>query len=243
VLVNLVYNAVKFTEAGGRIGVEVTADPRQGDAVLRVRDTGIGMPNHMLAHAFAPFAQGAGAAERGGVGLGLTVVRGLVELHGGRVEAASEGAGRGSELVVHLPLSRPPDASLNGPSSAGDEGRRARRVLVIEDNEDIGESIRLTLELAGHEVALASSGVEGLRLAAAFRPDIILCDIGLPGGMDGYAVARKLRGDPALSSARRVAMSGFGQEEDQRKALEAGFQQHLTKPVDPDLIEGIVNRA
>jgi PAS domain S-box-containing protein len=247
---NLMHNASKFTDAGGSVAVHLTvagaddgtvpgAVPGAADnfahgmAVLSVRDTGIGMEKEILARLFEPFSQAdrSLARSRGGLGLGLALVKGLVELHDGRVEAVSAGLGRGSELIVRLPLQRQAPANSCGPVLAPANG--SARVLVIEDNRDAAESLRMLLSLAGHQVAVAHAGQLGLDLARQTPPDIVLCDIGLPGGMDGYDVARALRKDLQLAAVQLIALSGYGQEEDQRRARQAGFDRHLTKPVDP----------
>jgi CheY-like chemotaxis protein len=169
---------------------------------------------------------------RGGLGLGLALVKGLIELHGGRVQACSAGIGQGSEFTVYLrrapAAAQAPDRVVPG-AAAG----KALRVLVIEDNPDAADSLRLLLEVCGHRVEVAHAGPAGVEAARGLRPDVILCDIGLPGGMDGYAVARALRGDAEQADAVLIALSGYGQEEDVRKARQAGFDRHLTKPVDP----------
>ncbi len=243
VIANLLYNAVKFTDSGGRISVTLTTSREGETASIIVKDTGIGMDEGTLARAFVPFAQADGSLDRGhgGLGLGLALVKELVELHGGSAQAASDGIGHGSELTLCFPLSAPPDASsqADGLADGSAEARRLR-VLVIEDNMDINESIRLILELSGHEVDVAYTGQDGLATARAFQPEVVLCDIGLPGGLDGYDVARALRGDPTTSSAHLIALTGYGQDEDQRRAFEAGFEKHLTKPFEPSDIQALL---
>jgi signal transduction histidine kinase/ActR/RegA family two-component response regulator len=245
---NLLHNANKFTDAGGAVVVRLTVDPEGRAAVLSVKDTGIGMEPDILARLFEPFSQADRSLDRsrGGLGLGLALVKGLVDLHGGSVQASSPGAGQGSEFTIRLPL---------GPDAAGPEkripgplyARQSVSVLIIEDSWDSAESLRMLLEFTGHEVAVAHTGQAGLQTAHTFRPDVVLCDIGLPGGMDGYAVARALRADPELFGVVLIALSGYGQEEDQRKARQAGFDRHYTKPVDPavlsQLLETIPGRA
>ncbi len=230
---NLLHNANKFTDAGGTVVVRLEAGPDdEGVAVLTVRDTGIGLEAAMLDRLFEPFSQADRSLDRsrGGLGLGLALVKGLVDLHGGRIQASSAGIGQGAEFVVRLPLDQTEPESLPPASPAAPSGQPLR-VLVIEDNEDTAESMQWLLELGGHEVAVAHNGPAGLDLARVFRPDVVLCDIGLPGSMDGYAVARALRADPKLLGVRAIALSGYGQAEDQRKARQAGFDHHLTKPV------------
>jgi signal transduction histidine kinase/CheY-like chemotaxis protein len=229
VIVNLLNNAAKYTPPGGRIGVRVWDDG--GEAALRVRDTGIGIPGHMLARIFDAFVQGdqSLAHTSGGLGLGLTLVHRLVGLHGGRAEAHSDGPGLGSEFTIHLPLGRPPAAGR--PSRAADRCPPAA-VLLIEDNADARQTLRTLLELDGHRVDEAADGPSGVARAELMRPDVILIDIGLP-SMSGYEVARCIRSkrgaEPIL-----VALTGYGQADDQRRSLEAGFDAHLTKPVFSD---------
>jgi signal transduction histidine kinase/ActR/RegA family two-component response regulator len=226
---NLVGNALRFTPAGGDIEVALRA--ADGLAVLRVRDSGIGIAPEMLARVFDLFVQGERSADRGsgGLGLGLTLVRRIAELHGGSVEAGSDGPGRGSEFTVRLPAMAPPPG-LPGRSRADGDGA-PRRILVVEDNADAREMLRIVLELAGHEVHEAVDGPTGLAAALDLRPDIALVDIGLP-GFDGLEIARRVR--HALgASIHLVALTGYGQPDDRRLALEAGFDAHLVKPVDP----------
>ncbi len=231
VVTNLLENAVKYTPAGGRI--EVAAGREDGQARLSVRDTGIGIEPALLGRIFGSFVQAPQQRDRprGGLGLGLALVHRIVQLHGGTVEARSDGPGRGSEFVVRLPAVSPPDP---GPAG-GAPARRApgRRILIVEDNADARESLRLLLELGGHDVVEAEDGVRGLDLAVGVRPDLALVDVGLP-GLDGYELARKLRATAEGRDLRLVALTGYGQPEDRRRALAAGFDAHLVKPVDPD---------
>jgi signal transduction histidine kinase/DNA-binding response OmpR family regulator len=230
---NVLHNANKFTDSGGAVAVELAPTPGDHEAVLAVRDTGIGMEPEVLARVFETFSQADRSLDRsrGGLGLGLALVRGLVELHGGHVEVNSDGPGKGTELLIRLPLGgqpTPPRPAAPPPRQT----RLTRRVLVIEDNPDSAESMRMLLVLSGHQVDVAPTGVAGVERARAFRPEVVLCDIGLPGGMDGYAVARTLRADPELASVYLIASTGYGQTEDQRRSREAGFDAHLTKPID-----------
>ena len=225
---NLLQNAVKFTNPGGRVTVRL-AD-RGGEAEVAVQDTGIGMGPEMLARLFQPFSQGDQTLDRsrGGLGLGLALVKGLVELHGGSVEADSRG--QGSTLTLRLPLQDGVAAPV--PSEpAGKPGGSALRILVVEDNRDAADSLQILLDLSGHQAEVAYTGQDGVDASRRIRPQVVLCDIGLPGGMNGYDVARALR--PELPGTCLIALTGYGQEEDQRKAREAGFDRHLTKPVDP----------
>lgn len=203
---------------------------------MRVRDTGIGITPDMVPRIFEAFAQADTTLDRskGGLGLGLAMVKGLVEMHGGTVSVESGGAGKGAEFTVRFPLEAarmPAAAPVRDVASNGG----ARRVLVIEDNVDAADSLREALEFGDRTVEVAYSGAEGIEKARAFRPDVILCDIGLP-GMDGYAVARVMRGDPELSRVSLVALTGYALPEDVAMARAAGFDGHLAKP---PTIEGL----
>jgi signal transduction histidine kinase/DNA-binding response OmpR family regulator len=230
---NLLHNAVKFTDAGGRVRVTVAAESDGRQARITVRDSGIGMEEAILARIFQAFTQADRSLDRsrGGLGLGLALVKGLVEMHGGTVQASSAGLGHGTEVSLLLPL-RDRGVALARKSAAPSAAGRAARVLVIEDNPDTAESMRLLLTLAGYPVEIAHSGGAGLEAARSFHPEIILCDLGLPGGMDGYAVARAIRHDPELASAHLIALTGYGQGEDRDRSRDAGFDRHFTKPVD-----------
>jgi len=224
------------------VRVVVERDEVARNAVVRVADTGVGMPPELVARIFQPFAQAETTLDRsrGGLGLGLALVKGLVELHGGEVVATSAGLGQGSEFVVRLPLEL--DAVAAAPPGPASPARRARRVLIIEDNADAAESLREALEFGAHEVAVASTGPEGLAAARTFRPEVVLCDIGLP-GMDGFAVARAFRADAALAAAYLVALSGYALPEDLQRAQEAGFQRHLAKPPSLEALEALLAEA
>jgi CheY-like chemotaxis protein/two-component sensor histidine kinase len=242
VLDNLIHNALKFTPKGGTVSVSAAAEGEA--AVVRVRDTGTGIDPAILPHLFEVFTQADQALDRGrgGLGLGLALARGLVKLHGGTIEAHSEGPGRGSEFVVRLPRAPEPAALTEVPASPSSVGRR-RRVLVVEDNRDSAETLRMLLDLSGYEVEVAHTGPTGVEAAARFRPHAVVCDIGLP-GLDGYGVARALRQTPEAASARLIAVTGYGRPEDVEKARRAGFDVHLTKPVDPhELLEQLVFKA
>jgi signal transduction histidine kinase len=241
ILSNVLHNSQKFTDAGGQVTVSLRPEPDGAAALLSVRDTGIGMDGPMLAQVFEAFSQADRSLDRsrGGLGLGLALVRGLVELHGGTVRAASAGLGQGTEITIRLPLVSGPKAE-GPPAQSNGLARAAYRVLVIEDSVDAAESMRLLLTLCGHQVEVAAAGSAGLDAARARRPDVVLCDIGLPGGMDGYAVARALRADPALATTHLIALTGYGQAEDQRRAREAGFDLHLVKPIDFNELQRIL---
>ena len=233
VLGNLLQNAGKFTNPGGRVSVYLTRDPG-GLAVLAVEDTGIGLEPDILARLFQPFSQADRSLDRsrGGLGLGLALVKGLVDLHGGSVEAASGGTGKGSRFTVRLPVAEE-EVPVAPPELAAPAAARSLSILVVEDNRDAAESLQMLLELSGHRVTVAHTGQAGLEAALRVRPDMALCDIGLPGGMDGYALARALRAAPETAGIVLIALTGYGQEEDKRQAREAGYDQHMTKPVDP----------
>lgn len=237
---NLVQNAGKFTNAGGRVTVRVSADTATDRVLLEVEDTGIGMDAEMMERLFEPFSQAdrSLARSRGGLGLGLSLVKGLVELHGGTVEASSGGSGRGSRFVISLPW-RSRELAPGTPLFSATTAGPSRRILVIEDHADAAESLRLLLEIGGHQVEVVATGEAGLNAARRFRPDLVLCDIGLP-GMDGYAVARALRANGETDGICLVALSGYGRDEDRRRALEAGFDLHLTKPVDLATLSDLV---
>jgi CheY-like chemotaxis protein/two-component sensor histidine kinase len=233
VVQNLLHNAAKYTPLGGRT---VVAAAREGaHAVIRVRDSGVGMSRELLDSAFDLFKQGSQGLERsqGGLGVGLTLVQRLVMLHGGSVEAHSEGPGRGSEFVVRVPLREEPAIVRAAPSAPLPRGASgpARRILLVDDNRDAAQALRLLLEADGHDVQVASDGASGLEMARSARPQVALLDIGLP-KMDGYELARRIRGDPALQDMVLVAVTGYGQMHDRARASASGFHHHLVKPVD-----------
>ena len=231
---NLIGNAIKFTDWNGT--VTVAAEAAAGEAVVAVRDTGIGFPPELSALLFEAFQQGPQDMARvaGGLGLGLALARGLVELHGGRIHAHSAGVGQGAAFVVTLPLSQSSAASKAAEQPANTGGNL--HILLIEDNEDAAAMLRQVLELSGHEVDVATRGHQGVGIAREHRPDVVLCDIGLPGGMTGFDVARELRQDPETRDIRLVALTGYGRPEDKARCSEAGFDAHLTKPVDLDIL-------
>ncbi|MBI5500704.1 MAG: response regulator [Deltaproteobacteria bacterium] len=231
---NLLHNAAKFTPPGGSVAVSLAVEDGR-EAVVRVRDTGVGIAPDVLPHLFQPFMQADATLDRssGGLGLGLALVRGLVELHGGSSTAASEGPGRGAEFCVHLPL-EPGSAAACPPGEGAPAATARRRVLLIDDVPDAVESLRDALAIVGHEVEIAFDGPGGIAKARSFRPDAVLCDIGLP-GMDGYEVARAMRAEPELHGVLLVALTGYASVEDAARALESGFDCHLAKP--PDMAE------
>jgi signal transduction histidine kinase/ActR/RegA family two-component response regulator len=232
VLGNLLQNAAKFTPPGGRVVVSLSVG--KPDVEIRVRDTGIGLEAHELERMFEPYAQVENTLARthGGLGLGLALVKGLVEMHGGHVSANSEGLGHGCEIVLTLPLAVPPaGAAEKAPVVTATSGTF---VLLIEDNVDAAETLAEVLELSGHRVRLAYDGTTGIQMARELKPEVVLCDIGLP-DVNGYEVARTLRADPSLGSTRLIAVTGYAQYSDKQKAMDAGFDAHLTKP--PDLVK------
>jgi CheY-like chemotaxis protein len=237
---NLLINAMKFTDPGGSVTLGLVVLGNQAE--ITVQDTGVGMGPEVLRRVFDPFCQANKSVDRsrGGLGLGLALVKGLVELHGGQVKAESPGVGLGALLRVRLPLQMPVAAVQCEKSAPLEKETKALRVLIIEDNIDAADSLQLLLSTFGHDVSLANSGSEGVEKASEFKPDVVLCDIGLPGSMDGYAVARALRNDPQFSGLQMIAMTGYGQDEDRRRAKEAGFDRHLTKPVNPETLEHLL---
>lgn len=234
VLANLLNNAAKYTPQGGRIALSVARDG--GQAVIRVDDSGLGIPADMLPRVFEMFTQVGTSLERsqGGLGIGLTLVKRLVEMHGGTVAAESPGPGRGSTFTVRIPLAAEavPVADVAPVATIGPAGYRPD-ILVVDDNRDSAVSLARLLKMRGHRVQTAHDGPEALRLLATFRPELILLDLGLP-GMSGYEVARRIRESTQLRGVTLAALTGWGQEEDRRRTREAGFDHHMVKPADPD---------
>jgi CheY-like chemotaxis protein len=243
VIANLLGNASKYTPPGGAIWL--TAERAEGEIVMRVRDNGSGIAPELLPHVFDLFVQGDATLARtaGGLGIGLTIVRRLVEMHGGRVEVRSAGAGSGSEFTVTLPaLPARIAAPSDGPTARATEGGHTLRILIVEDNVDAADSLSTLLRLWGHEVEVAYDAPTALEVAPRWRPDVVLSDLGLP-GMDGYELARRLRAEPAFGKIVLVALSGYGRAEDQRRALEAGFDHHLVKPPDLGRLADLLGRV
>ena len=241
---NLLQNSAKFTGPGGRTRVSVSTDSEAKQAVVRVTDTGVGMDQEMLARLFQPFAQADATLDRGkgGLGLGLALVKGLAELHGGTITAHSPGLGQGAEFVVRLPLALEEVAADEPARSRTLAAGRRRRVLIIEDNIDAADSLREALEFSEHEVEVAYNGPAGIAKARKYMPEIVFCDIGLP-GMDGFDVARAFRADDVLKGAYLVALSGYALPEDVQRATEAGFDQHLAKPPNLESLEQTIARV
>jgi two-component system CheB/CheR fusion protein len=241
VVSNLLNNAAKYTMPGGHIWLSAERDGEE--AVVRVRDNGIGVPPDVLGRVFEPFVQSDGSLARteGGLGIGLTLVRSLVEMHGGTVAAHSPGLGQGSEFVVRLPVrisalvSEPPPPRETSPFTPA----RPVRVLVVEDNLDAAESLATLLHLWGHDVRVVHDGLDALDAARAYRPEVVLLDIGLP-GLDGYQVAERLHQEPGLDHTLLVAMTGYGQPEDRRRSREAGIHHHFVKPVEPFVLRNLL---
>jgi CheY-like chemotaxis protein len=243
VLANLLNNAAKYTEERGRI--ELCAVQEGAELTLFVRDNGTGIAPEVLPRVFDLFAQDERTLDRaqGGLGIGLTLVKKLVELHGGLVTAHSEGPGRGSEFVVRLPAAMrqtPATAAVAAP--VAEASPSGCRVLVVDDNADAAESLALLLRIQGHDVRTASDGPAALEAAEIFRPEVVLLDLGLP-KMSGYEVARLLRQQPESEGIRLLALTGYGQEDDHRRSREAGFDAHLVKPVDLEELMRMVARA
>jgi PAS domain S-box-containing protein len=241
VFANLLNNAAKYTDRGGRISLQV--EQRRGAVAVSVKDTGIGISPQALPTVFEMFSQATPALERarGGLGIGLSLVRGVVELHGGRVVARSEGPGKGSEFVVELPLAESPGAEVEAPPEQPEVAADAQklRVLVADDNRDTTESLALMLTMKGHDVRTAFDGEEAFQAAESFRPDVALLDVGMPKAT-GHLVARRIRAAPWGSRIVLVAQTGWGHEEDRRRTLAAGFDHHLVKPVSPEALANLL---
>jgi signal transduction histidine kinase/ActR/RegA family two-component response regulator len=235
VIGNLLTNAAKYTEPGGNIALTGECDEVTGEVVIRVHDSGIGIAPDMLPRVFDLFTQASpgSSGTQGGLGIGLTLVKNLVELSGGRVEAHSDGPGKGSEFVVRMPLRRQEvsAAPLNGTESPTVIDEKKRRVLVVDDNKDAADTLARLLTMHGHEVAVCHDGPRAVEQAIEQRPDVVLLDLGMP-VMDGLEVARRLRATPETSQVLLVAVTGWGQASDRRRTAEAGFDKHLVKPVD-----------
>ncbi len=238
VIANLLNNAAKYTEPGGRIWL--TGERSDGEAVIRIRDTGVGIDPELMPHIFELFTQAERSIDRslGGLGIGLTVAKSLTELHGGRLSARSDGPGQGSEFVISLPLRAPPEQRRLGvmepvPASG-------RRILIVDDNAAAARILVLLLEKMGpHEVLAVHDGQAALEAACEFRPDLMLIDVGLP-RMDGYELTRRLRERPELNGILLVALTGYGSDEDRRRSMEAGMDEHLVKPPSLDRLRSVL---
>jgi two-component system CheB/CheR fusion protein len=259
IVANVLNNAAKYTEEGGSILVTVETQPRSDgaeEALIRVRDSGIGIPREMLTRVFDLFTQVERPLDRGqgGLGIGLALVRRLTELHGGRVEAHSDGPGRGSEFVIALPvLTETATAGEDGdgrgaagtlaalPARASGAAASGFRVLVVDDNHDSAKSMALLLREMGHVVALAFGGLEGVQATSTFDPDLVFLDLGMP-ELDGFETARRIRALPERRTTLVVALTGYGQDEDRRRSKEAGFDHHLVKPVGRRDLEALIER-
>jgi PAS domain S-box-containing protein len=235
IVVNLLTNAAKYTESGGRI--TLTASRDEDDALLSVRDNGVGIPPEALPEMFELFAQGDRTLARseGGLGIGLTLVKSLAEMHGGSITARSDGPGTGSEFLVRLPAARSGPERRSPEAPPQRNGRPCRRVLIVDDNADTTRGMARLLKLLGHEVHTALDGPSAIAAAQAHRPDYVLLDIGLP-GMSGYEVAARIREDQSLRDTVIIAVSGYGQEEDRLRSRQAGIDHHFVKPVDHDVL-------
>ena len=241
IVTNLLTNAGKYTDPGGEVLLRSEIQDRF--AVVSVRDSGIGLAPEAIPKLFEMFfqIQGAGTRTEGGLGIGLALAKGLVTLHGGRIEAHSEGLGRGSEFRVYLPRTvRALGAAEENPDDGQIKSASTRRVLVVDDNRDAADGLALFLEIAGHEVAVAYNGSDALSVADRIRPQLLLLDIGMP-GMNGYELARRIRDRPWSARCVLVAITGWGQEEDKRRAEQAGFDRHMTKPIDPAAIQTLLH--
>lgn len=238
VFANLLNNAAKYTEAGGEI--RLTAQYQDGETVVSIRDTGIGIPTEALPRVFDLFTQvdrSAGRAQ-GGLGIGLALVRSLVQLHGGSVESHSAGPGQGSEFIVHLPLA----AAQSADESAKNRQAALRpslRSLVVDDNRDAADSLGMLLRFLGAEAHIVYDGPAALAALDVFQPAVVLLDLGMP-GMDGFEVARRIRQQPRFQHVRLIALTGWSQEEDRHRTRMAGFDHHLTKPADLDVLQALL---
>jgi CheY-like chemotaxis protein len=240
ILANLLTNAAKYSPQPSRIWLSAERD--DGHVVLRVRDEGIGIDSKLLPDVFSLFVQGDSTLARteGGLGLGLTLAKRLVDLHDGTISATSEGPGQGSEFTVRLPISDlPSPRPLRERDASAAPARSKRRILVVDDNVDAAITVAALLKAWGHDVQMAHNGPAGLEAAAQFRPEIILLDIGLP-GMSGYEVAKRLRSDPLHHGVLITALTGYGQSEDRARSHAAGFDYHLTKPPDVSMLQQLI---
>jgi CheY-like chemotaxis protein len=241
ILGNLLNNAAKYMDEGGQVWL--TARREGNEAVISVRDASVGISAEMLPRAFEMFTQVDRTAARaqGGLGIGLALVRSLVQMHGGRVEAHSDGPGRGSEFIVHLPLASHRGPTGAAPKKGGQEntGLSSRRILVVDDNHDAADSLGLLLKFLGADAQVVYDGPGALEAIRTYRPAVVLLDIGMP-GMKGYEVARQVRQEPDFRDIVLVALTGWGQDEDRLRSKAAGFDHHLVKPVAPDALQALL---
>jgi CheY-like chemotaxis protein len=237
---NLLNNAAKYSQPGGRISL--VAAQTGSDLTIRVSDTGIGIEPGKLSQIFGMFVQLDQSEQQiqSGLGVGLTLVQRLIEMHGGSIEARSEGKGKGSEFIVHLPVLTQSAKATPGRENVLDERAQVRRrILVVDDNIDSAESMAMMLELSGHDVATAHDGLKAVELAKEFQPHVALLDIGMP-KLDGYEAARTIRRESWGKDMMLVALTGWGQQEDKQRSREAGFDAHLVKPIDFSALEELV---
>jgi CheY-like chemotaxis protein len=239
VVANLLANARKFCDAGGAVTVRLETDASSKQVRVSVKDTGCGIDARDLVRVFEPFVQTELARDRmtGGLGLGLPIVKGLVEAQGGEVSVLSAGRDEGAEFTFRLPLHDAPLSTSVSPAAPA--AAAGRRILVIDDHRDSADALKRLLGLSGNDVEVAYDGPRGIELAHRFRPDVLICDIGLP-GMDGFEVARRLGQDPSTEAIRLIALTGYGDEDTIRAAREAGFLHHLTKPVETEVLERLL---
>jgi signal transduction histidine kinase len=241
---NLLHNAGKFTAEGGNVTVSVAGDTAAQEAVISVVDSGIGFETAEAARLFEPFCQAVSAEDdrKGGLGLGLALTKGLAELHRGAVSAESGGRGQGATFTLRLPTSPSIHKTGRMQAAASDLPDEKLSILLIEDNADSAKSLQMLLSLHGHRVEVAHDGSEGLTVAKAKKPDVVISDLGLP-GMDGYALAKQIKSDPSLRGSYLVALSGYGREDDRKRTREAGFDEHLVKPVDMAALKRVLADA
>ena len=242
VIANLLTNAAKYSDKPGRIWISV--ERKGGEGLLKVRDEGVGIEPALLPRIFDLFVQADHSLARagGGMGMGLTLVKRLVEMHGGTVSVHSGGSGKGSEFVLRLPTAAAAQPDVQAAAALQPEGKGARRILVVDDNVDAAESMALILKMSGYETQCAYDGPSALDAAQYYQPDVVVLDIGLP-GMTGYEVAQKLREQPRFDKTPIIAVTGYGQEEDRRRSRQAGFDHHLTKPVSPEVLQSFLDKG
>jgi PAS domain S-box-containing protein len=242
VISNILHNAVKYTPPGGRIEIGLRTERRQ--AVVSICDNGMGIPAEMLEHIFEPFAQldRSFAHADGGLGIGLTLAKRLIELHQGGIEARSAGRGKGTEFLIRLPTTATAPAKRASPPDRHVDLAVSRRVLIADDNHDAAVSLSMLLQSMGHETRVVHDGIEALEVADLFRPDVVLLDIGMP-RLDGYETARRIASRPWAAATQIAAVTGWGQEADRQRAKEAGFHRHLVKPVDLDALRDLISSA